>query len=239
MVLADTSSPSSNLLVDDLDISELHQIINEYGGNGYGFQMCPTQLFTEIVNINHVRNQMRKRNGTDISDLQRDAREILHRVYEFSATTWTESNEFLTEESVLIVETYKSAVALYCMSSLSSVGALPPDPLLRSNCEMEGRILYGLLTKCTSRRSPGYMFWPLMILGVQVKDEDTTMRHFVRNHMVSMSASTGTYAPLAAKEVLEKYWASSKDGWDDCFETPQMFTTVLTVNRGQLPRKRS
>lgn len=227
------------MLIEGLDLVQLQFMVKQYGGNGYAFQTCPTPLFAEIAMINHIRNQILRRDQKSQDELQSDAREVLRRIYEFSPVTWTESNEFLTKESDLIVAAYQSAVALYCMSSLSSVGALPPDPLLKDNCEIERIILHGLLKKGMAQISYGYLFWPLMVLGVQAVHGDYLLRSFVREKLVSMSATAGTYAPLAAKGVLEEFWESGRKKWDGCFEKPHMFTTVLTVNRGQLPRRTS
>lgn len=227
------------MLVEGLDPTQLYSIVQRYGDNGYAFQTCPTPQFAEIIKINYIRNQMSRPEKKNQCNLQSDAREVLRRVYEFSPAAWTESNEFLTNESDLIVTAYQSAVALYCMSSLSSVGALPPDPLLKNNCDIERRILHGLLEKGLDQRSYGYLFWPLMVLGVHAVHGDYSLRSFVRDKMISMSAISGTYAPLAAKEALEDFWGSGKEKWDDCFKKPHIFTTVLTVNRGQLPRRTS
>lgn len=239
VVLSDTSSPGSDMLVERLDLEEVYLMVKCYGENGYGFQMCPSPLFAEIVKINHIRNQMSKLNGTDENDLHSDAREVLHRIYGFSPAAWIESNESLTDASKLIMDTYQSAVALYCMSSLQSAGALPPNPFLKKNCDMERRILHGLIEQSLAGRCHGYMLWPLLVLGVQAVNGGPSLRAFVREKMVSMSAACGTYAPLAAKRILENFWDSGKDKWDDCFDKPYMFTTVLSVNRGQLPRRTS
>jgi hypothetical protein len=227
------------MLIDRIDPEELYQLVKRYGGSGYGFQMCPSPLFAEIVKINHIRNRILKPDCADKDDLQKKASEVLRRVYDFSPALWTESNEYLTEDSKLIVDIHQSAVALYCMSSLQSIGVLPPEPLLRNNCDMERQILHGLLEKALRERPHGFTFWPLMVLGVQAVDGRPTLRAFVRENMISLSASSGTYSPLAAKDVLEGFWASGKTEWDACFDRPYMFTTVLTVNRGQLPRKPS
>ncbi|KAL2823284.1 C6 zinc finger domain-containing protein [Aspergillus cavernicola] len=239
VVTADTSSPASDMLVEGLDLEELYLMVKQYGGNGYGFQMCPTPLFAEIVKINHIRNRISKPNCTNEDDFQKNAYEVLRRVYNFSPAAWIESNEYLTEESRLIVDIYQSAVALYCMSSLQSIGALPPDPLLRNNCDMERRILHGLLERALRQRPHGYTFWPLMVLGVRAVDGGPALRAFVRENMIDLSASSGTYSPLAAKEILGRFWASGRTEWDACFDKPHMFTTVLTVNRGQLPTRPS
>lgn len=225
------------MLVEGLDLEELYLVVNQCGGNGYGFQMCPPPLFSEIIKINHIRSQISKLNRMNEDDLQKDACEVLRRVYDFSSAAWIESNEYLTEESKLIVDIYQSAVALYCMSSLQSIGALPSDPLLRNNCDMEKQILHGLLERALRQRPHGYTFWPLMVLGVLAVDSGPALRAFIREKMTDLSASSGTYAPLAAKEILESFWASGRTEWDACFDKPHMFTTVLTVNRGQLPRK--
>ncbi|KAJ5152016.1 hypothetical protein N7492_010311 [Penicillium capsulatum] len=238
VVLSDTTSPASDMLLGGLNVDELYGMVKEYGGNGSGFQMCPMPLITEIIKTNHIRTLISKRNKMDANDdLQSEAREVLRRVYAFSPTAWTESNEYLADSSKHISETYQSAVALYCMSSLQSVGALPPHPLLKRNRDVEARILHGLIEKSLSQRCAGYNFWPMLVLGVQAVNGSPSLRAFVRDKMVVMSAICGTYAPLRAKDILEQFWASGKDEWDDCFDKPYMLTTILTVNRGQLPRK--
>ena len=75
------------------------------------------------------------------------------------------------------------------------------------------------------------------MLGVQAVDGGADMRTFVREHLVNLSTVSGTYGPLAAKEVLESFWASGKTEWDACFDKPYMFTNILTVNRGRLIRR--
>lgn len=124
-----------------------------------GFKCVPHPLFAEIVKINQIRNLISKPDCANKGDLQKNAYAVLRRVYNFSPAAWTELNEFVTEESKLIVDIYRSAVALYCMSSLQSIGALPPDPLLRDNCDMERQILHGLLEKLLRKRPHGYTFW--------------------------------------------------------------------------------
>ncbi|CAG7928053.1 unnamed protein product [Penicillium olsonii] len=236
VVISDTSSPASNMLIGGLNSVELGLFIQCFGENGYGFQMCPTPLFAEILEINNVRCKISTIDETDDSELHSDAREVLRRIYEFSPTAWIEANENLTNASKLVVETYQSAVALYCMSSLQSMRALPPSPLLTKNRDTEKRILHGLVERLLQGGSYGYPFWPLLVLGMQAVDGSPSLRAFVRNNMTCISVRAGTYAPLAARDLLEKFWNSGKNGWDDCFDQPHVLTTILTVNRGQLRR---
>ncbi|KAJ5329233.1 hypothetical protein N7452_009623 [Penicillium brevicompactum] len=239
VVTADTTSPASDMLVEGLDIDELYEIVKEYGGNGYGFQMCPAPLFAELIQINHVRSQIPKLNCGNEDELRTDAYEILRRIYHFSPDAWMALNECLTDERRLVINIYQSAVASYCMSSLHILLYLPSDSLLRKNSDMERRILRELLEKALRSRPRGYIFWPLVVLGVRSVDGGPALREFVRQKMIDLSAFFGTYSPLAAKGVLERFWASGKTNWDACFDEAHMFTTVLTVNRGQLSSRPS
>lgn len=241
VVTADTSSPASDLFVENLHTDEVYLLLKQYGGNGYAFQMCPPPLFAEVIKINLIRARASKAGLLGEHDLWREACEVLHRIYGFSSEEWAEANERFDTDSKLSINISRSAVALYCISSLGSLGVLPPDPSLDNNCYMETRILHGLLSKALNPLSSfgtnGYVLWPLVVLGVQAVDGGADMRTFVRKHLINLSTVSGTYGPLAAKEVLESFWASGKTGWDACFDKPYMFTTILTVNRGRLIRR--
>jgi hypothetical protein len=71
VVTADTSSPASDMITGGFDLKEFYRVVKEYECNGYGFQMCPTPLFAEIVKINHTRNRISKSNCTDEDDLHK------------------------------------------------------------------------------------------------------------------------------------------------------------------------
>ncbi|CAG8082358.1 unnamed protein product [Penicillium salamii] len=238
IVNADTSSPASDLLVETLPLQQLYSIIDQFGGNGYAFQMCPPPLFLDIIKINHIRSRASKVDTTQDDTLQKEASQILSQVYGFPGEEWASANDKHDDENLLLISIFQSAVALYCMSSLQSVGVLPPDPRLKSNRYMETRILYELLNKALnplpSAGSNGYFLWPLVVLGVQAIGACGNLRTFVRENLVNLSASSGTHGPLAACQVLETFWASGKTEWDDCFRESTMLTTILTVNRGQL-----
>ncbi|KAJ5101380.1 hypothetical protein NUU61_003602 [Penicillium alfredii] len=236
-VIGDTSSPATDMLVEKLPLEELYLMLEQYGGNGYGFQMCPTPLFIEIVKINHIRARASRAGPIEEDDLRREAWEALCRIYAFSSEEWSEANDRFTDASILLSKIYQSAVALYCISSCQSLGILPPDHLLNNNCSMEAGILHGLLYEAATQHEStgilGYSLWPLMVLGVEARDGGSDPRAFVIGNLKDLSVSTGTYCPLAAKEVLESLWASGETGWDVCFDKPYLFTSVLTVNRGQ------
>lgn len=241
MVIADISSPASELFTEKLQMDEVYTFLEEYGGNGHAFQLCPPPLLIEVIKINHIRARASRTVAGSIEEfnLQGEACEVLRSISSFPTEEWAAANGRVEHDSKLLLNILQSAVSLYCISSLRSLSVLPADKLLNNNCEMEARILYGLLSKALDPRSSfgarGYTFWPLLILGVQA-GSDSDMRTFVTENMVKMSKTSGTHGPLAAKEVLEKFWASGKTGWDACFDKPYLLTTVLTVNRGRVTR---
>lgn len=79
------------------------------------------------------------------------------------------------------------------------------------------------------------MLWPLVVLGVEAADLGRmAIREFVKEQLEGMSRHAGTYVPLTAKSVLERFWASGKTSWDSCFDRPYVFTTQIAVDMSRL-----
>lgn len=212
--------------LDDLDF-----ILAQYGGETFSFQMCPPPLFSEIVKINHLRMRAVKHEATEAEDLSQDGHGILSRIDAFSPEQWAGSKPASKGDWVLLGNVYQAAVAIYCVSSLQSSSVLPQTSSLRARCTTHSQLLQELLNEAlSSPRVKRFMLWPLVLLGVEAANGSAAMRTFVKKQLSEMSRHVGTYMPLTANNILERFWASGKTRWDACFDRPYAFVTQIAAD---------
>lgn len=193
--------------------------------------MCPPLLFTEIIRVNHLRMQAARGGLTRAENLSQDAYEILNRIHGFSPEQWAESKPSSNDDWIRLGNIYRTAVALYCISSLQNLSVLPQAPSLRTQCTTNGRVLQVLLSEAlSSPKVKRFMVWPLVVLGVEAVHGGAAVRAFVGKQLLELGRHAGTHAPLMAKGVLERFWLSGETGWDSCFDRPYAFTTTLAVD---------
>ncbi|RYC56717.1 hypothetical protein CHU98_g9497 [Xylaria longipes] len=234
-VIGNTTSSASHLAMTDFHIEQLEVIIELYGAEVFPFQMCPPTLFAEIIKINHIRMQAAKHEPTMVEDLSQEAHRILSRTCAFSPQQWAASKPSSKQDWVLLGNVYQAAVTLYCISSLQSLSIMPLETSLRTRCATQGKVLQGLLTQTlSSQRTRRFMFWPLVLLGVEAVNCSETIRSFVEEKLSDMSSYIGSRAPLVAKDILGRFWASGETRWDACFDRPYVFISQLAVDISQI-----
>lgn len=211
---------------------ELDFILERYGGGVFAFYMWPPPLFAEIIKINHLRMRTaRHEPTTKVEDASQEAYGILSRIQEFCPERWAEPKPSSKEDWMLLGNTYRAAVALYCISSLQSLSVLPLDSSLRALRTTLGQHLQLLLNEAlSSPRIKMFMLWPLFVLGMEAVNGGAAMRAFVEKQLPEMSRHAGTYVPLTAKGVLERFWASGGTRWDACFDRPYAFVAQIAVD---------
>jgi hypothetical protein len=198
--------------------------------NGPVHQLLPAPLFAEIIKINHLRTLAVQLKGLDL-DAVHSAFCILQRVYAFASEQWASTKPLSRDDWILIGAIHQAAVAIYCISSLQSVSILPFNPSLRAQCAAHGQRLHTLLTSALSSPSVKlFMLWPLIMLGMEAVHSGPALRSFVLNHLPELSRDIGTYVPLTAKVVLERFWASGETRWDACFDRPYAFAGQIAVD---------
>lgn len=216
-------------------LDELDFILKQFGGAISPFQMCPPTLFGEIIRINHLRMQAAKHDPTMTESLAQEAYRILGRIHGFSPEEWTESKPSSKEDWTLLANIYQAAVALYCISSLQNLSVLPLSSSLRAQCATHGQLLHSRLNEAlSSPRVKRFMIWPLVVLGVEAVHGGLAVRTFVQKQLLEMSRHAGTYVPMTAKGVLERFWTSCETGWDSCFDRPYAFTTQIAVDTSRI-----
>lgn len=60
------------------------------------------------------------------------------------------------------------------------------------------------------------------------------IRDFVAAQLPVLARHGGTYMPLVAKAVLEKFWASGETSWDACFDRPYAFVMMIAVDTSRI-----
>ncbi|KAF4167646.1 hypothetical protein CNMCM6936_004703 [Aspergillus lentulus] len=234
-VIGDTSSPASHLATSTLRLEDDDFILEKFGNGVFDFQMCPKPLFAEIIRINHLRVRAWKQDPAGLEDLAHEAYGVLTRINVFSSEKWADSKPSSKEDWRIVGKSYQAAVSLYCILSLQSLSVLPLNPPLTASCVSHGRLLQDLLNEALlSPRIKRSILWPLVVLGVQAVYGGAGMRAFVREHLPEMSRHIGSYVPLTAQAVLEKFWASGETCWDACFDKPYTVVTQLAVDLSQL-----
>jgi hypothetical protein len=216
---------------------ELDFITAHYGRGTTPFQMCPPPLFGEIARINSLRARHAAavaHNNNQPQPQEEEAHAILQRIHTFSPNHWASSKPAANDDWHLVGRIYQAAVAIYCTQSLppSPPSSLPNNPQSAlHNITPPQVLLHELLgTALANNRIQRFLLWPLVVHGVEACHGDGRTRAFVQEQLCEMSRQVGSYAPLAAKGVLERFWASGGTGWDACFERPYLFLNQFAVD---------
>ncbi|KAL4913045.1 fungal-specific transcription factor domain-containing protein [Aspergillus aurantiobrunneus] len=234
-VIGDTSSPATNLAMSTTLLAELDTILYDHSNDIYSFYPFPPPLFAVVVKINHLRARaaarLRQLHITDIDTLTKEAIDILTTIQFFSVQSWKQSHK-LTHEWSLLARIVQSAVTIYCISSLQSVAVLPASAAInvaRKTCRED--LYSNLVTALQTPSVGGSLLWPLVVLGVDAVHDTSTMRAFVRASLGPLAQGQGSFVPLMARDMLERYWASGLMSWDGCFDRPYALAMQWTVTR--------
>ncbi|KAI0177539.1 fungal-specific transcription factor domain-containing protein [Pestalotiopsis sp. NC0098] len=235
-VISNTTSPSLEIGMSDSQLEELHVLLDQYGHNVFAFQLCPPDLFGGIVHINRIRMRAAKHAtaGNEVDELRLEAHTILAKIDGFSSSAWAESKPASTEHWKISGDVYKRAVLIYCILSLQGLFSSPDVSVFQERCRASAQELKSLLSSGVHILSlKRFMLWPLIVLGVAGSNSDSNMRAFVSAQLPELSRFSGLYAPIIAKQVLERFWTSGDTSWDACFDRPYAFTmhTAIDVSR--------
>lgn len=243
-----------------------------YGDGLMPILLCPTMLFAEIIRI----NAFRARSATLGADLDpQGARDTLQRILAFCPEDWTHrnfsdvndnghedgrhSNEGQERDDgaarglwLLLGHIYRSATALYCLSSLHTVVPSSEVQARRQEHRQEHRrlLVSNLERALTAPELRLWLMWPVVVMGLEAgspargpdsereldsqratDDEDrewvATVRGRVRGELGRMAGELGTPLPAMARGALERFWARrvGASGWEECFERPYAFVT--------------
>ncbi|OKL56122.1 hypothetical protein UA08_08707 [Talaromyces atroroseus] len=225
-VLGDTTSPASDLAILPAHLEDVEYMVNTHADENHAlYIMFPSPLFAGTAKTNYLRMRAAKDKSVEAGELAHEAYDILDVVLSFSPENWAKTKtKALQKDCMLLGNLYKAAVALFCISSLQSVSALPMTPFLTRTCAALSQQLQSFLGEALlSQKFERIIIWPLVVLGAEAVRGDAAMRDFVRKGLLEVSGYTGTITPRMAKSVVERFWASGKTRWDDCFDESYMF----------------
>ncbi|KAL4802586.1 fungal-specific transcription factor domain-containing protein [Aspergillus unguis] len=238
-VLGDTTSPASDLTMTPSLMAELDTALEDYGNSLYSFYPFPTPLFAAVVRVNHLRSQASTRAllHKNPKDLTSEAEQILATITSFDPESWSDSHPDSNKSITLAAHIVQAAVTVYTISSLQSVSVLPSSAMLNTIYTTTRYLLYTLLRQGLS--TPGLstsIIWPLVVLGVSAVSASAEIREFVRESLEPISRDHGTYVPLLARNMLDRFWKSGETDWDKCWgsDRPVAMAMQWTVNRGDL-----
>ncbi|KAK4444475.1 C6 zinc finger domain-protein [Podospora aff. communis PSN243] len=234
IVLGDTTSPASNLAIAAWRHDEIESVLNLYNADTNPCRTCPPQLFAEIIKINCLRSRAASSESATRSDLADEGHQILIRILSFRRENWAALKPSSSRANwLLLCEIHECAIALYCILSLQSVAVLPDtiemSTIARSCTSRLSQLLRQALTSPITRLS---VLWSLVVLGVEVGHplRAGATQTFIKDALLEMGHRVGSFAPLAAAEVLQRFWTSGKGSWDDCFDQPHLFLAQTAVD---------
>ena len=227
-MLGNTTSPSDDQITTNAQHDVLDILAELYERFYFPPFPCPLPLFLEIININQLRFQaagsgimveLADDDGGGAETPEAVADQVLERLAAFDPAAWALTNDSLRDDWLLIARIYQSAILLYAACSLRAQATPAPGRAGEHRTR-----LFGLLAQATSMmRAKRCMMWPLVVAGVQAADGTPEERRWVGEELVKMCQDMGTYAPMTAKGLLERFWSSGKTEWDECFDGPYVF----------------
>ncbi|KAK1966349.1 C6 zinc finger domain-containing protein [Colletotrichum sublineola] len=221
---ANTTSPADDQVSPVLNFELKVLIRDTYETGYYPYLPCPADLFIDIIDINRLRFLASRRGVKGAS--QSEAEDLLTKITDFLPESWSETRNRLREEHLMMAQIYQSAVVLFGILSLQSAGAVSWSAGWAAVRKIHSNRLFSLLKKsATSEILKNCAAWPLIVAGFEAKSLSHTTRAFILGRLDEESQELGVYLPLAAKEVLERFYASPGSQWDDCFVSPHALVT--------------
>ncbi|KAK1974710.1 fungal-specific transcription factor domain-containing protein [Colletotrichum cereale] len=218
MVIANTTSPS----FDQVAIcpnEELMDLVEELYPLGlHPYIPFPMPLFVEIIRVNHLRSQTST--GLMSKETARvAANEIINRIEGFDSESCTGFYED-KEQNDAITLMFQSAAAIFCISSMQSLGILPNTHRLAVVRTAHGNRLYSLLEKVEEhgvlKKS---VQWPLVVAAVEAGIR-VDKRRLVGELFVDQGKDMGSPLSFHAKRIVRRFWDGDDTNWDTCFDQP-------------------
>ena len=192
-----------------------------YGIGVYPVFPCPQTLFQDIVNINQLRKVCAVGSPSIDGPTLPTADQLISHIITFSPEQWAESFESSFDIWCLIARIFQSAVASYGISSLLSAAALRPTLKLTALAQHHRHCLVSLIREArTIPLVKNSIVWPVIVAGVAATHLTINEQSFIGKTLTDMSEEIGFSTTLVAKAALEKYWASGRTKWDECFDRP-------------------
>ncbi|KAK0671461.1 putative C6 zinc finger domain protein [Cercophora samala] len=229
-VLANTTSPPDNQF-QIADTPTTLRLTKDYYTEVYFPPMsCPTPLFVNLITINELRAAGAREPSHHPQTTNQTALDLLAQIDRFSPEDWASnlgsSSVFAKRDEFLVIgRLFHASVALYCILSLLSTGALTPTHEVEVLRARYARVLFSILeTGMATPRARKRMTWPLIVAGVEAAGAGADVQRYIGRCLVDMARDQGISPPLVAKRLLERFWVrGGEKRWDDCWDGAYAF----------------
>lgn len=173
-------------------------------------------MYRCIVDTNWLRAQ-NALGECDEKMIRAAAANVLARIQDFEPESWGERHQLRSSEvRLLLAQIYQAATELYLRISLSEHMEDPLSALQRfGKAKQTTALAERLQAHCGHHISAA---WPLTVAGAALGCGPKAQQAAVDRHLQAISnlysSSRGTFVTL---QCLQKFWASGKTGWEDCF----------------------
>lgn len=190
----------------------------------YPTVLIPHPLMINLIQINYLRYQVAT-SAVSFEEGVIRAKALAKEVGDFQPAVWVPKHLPRQDLWLLIAHIFHSSVVLFCISSFQSQSLLPErSRLVRAAKTTHLDQLYAFLPQAMdSRQVLPSMSWPLIVAGMHADGNYAIHRSWLNASLVRISTTLGVALPIAATTVLDKYWASDTEGWDECFDKPYVF----------------
>ncbi|KAJ3497666.1 hypothetical protein NLG97_g1732 [Lecanicillium saksenae] len=222
IVMTNTTSPSHDQMKAESLLS-YSDIYSYYSFAILSQVPCPTVLFICILDINQLRGKIARqefgRSGST-AVIKRAADAILKHVLDFQPETWTERYELPAPDArCRIACMFKYAVMLYGTMTLAVPAGMHFSDVCRLNA---ARYLLRIIQEALAKIGDFLgATWPLIVAGASLAGAEAEQAE-VASLLTSLTrqpdVSDGLYFGI---ECLQRFWASGKTEWGDCFSSWQ------------------
>ncbi|KAF2680530.1 hypothetical protein K458DRAFT_479847 [Lentithecium fluviatile CBS 122367] len=228
LVFANCTGPAANQVFTTPSLSTFLADISELYEELFPHVLCPPTLYQEFVRINYLRYEASQAliNYSDMTDLTLQAHEILARIDAFEPRDWAQPGDNY-DTWLTIGSTYKHTVAVYALTSLTSLTVLPSpsfSPTMRTSLSSHGALLlHHLKIAFESPVLRRFLALCISVAGVEAIYRGEGDRRWIEEALTELSSFTGGIAPLKAHAALRRYWQREEFGWEECFMKPYGF----------------
>lgn len=179
---------------------------------------CPTTLLQEILTITELRQKIAAGSITGQS-LKTQVVDVFQHIQAFVPDEWTESYPIPdVPETRLLAKIFKESVTLYALATLPTDNmptAMPLHLLVDKKRDNLCAMIKSLSQNPKCRVS---LNWPLAVVGYAMATGSVVQQGIINKCLDDIATDPLTNHAHMIKERLEKFWASGKKKWDECWE---------------------
>lgn len=221
--MCNTACPASDQIAEFNELRD-EDVLRVYSHMYVRCLPCPSIIFLLVRWITQLRAAAMTAKSTSSVPLSESLARRLHR---FSPEDWVESYTIPAgPKTRTFARAFKAATILYALMSLPDTLSQPFRNVETTDAQASflyyRRQLQEALNKAKSIPLAMYgMCWPTAVLGVAVHDGTAEEQTAVLDMLGQIQASFGAGAGAATlQHRLPEFWASGKNGWEDCFDRP-------------------